>query len=100
MLKISLDTLETKRFCEISRTGQNGVGLFDSIIENIKFANTNGFKIELNVVATKVNLCEADDIIKIFDFARELGLVGVKILTVNDFGGDVEIEQSEDANNR
>lgn len=96
LLKISLDTLETKRFCEISRTGQNGVGLFDSIIENIKFANTNGFKIELNVVATKVNLCEADDIIKIFDFARELGLVGVKILTVNDFGGDVEIEQSED----
>lgn len=96
LLKISLDTLDSDCFCKITRTGEKGVRLFHSIIENIKFANTNGFKIELNVVATKLNLHKADDIIKIFDFARELGLVGVKILTVNDFGGDVKIEQSED----
>ena len=96
LLKISLDTLEPNRFCEISRAGKNGVKLFESIIENIKFANENGFKIELNVVVTKLNLHEADDIIEIFDFARNLGLVGVKILTVNDFGGDVKIEQTED----
>lgn len=95
LLKISLDTLKVEHFCEISRTGRNGVKLFEAIIENIKFANSKGFKIELNVVATKFNLYKADDIIKIFDFARELGLVGVKILTVNDFGGDVKIEQSE-----
>lgn len=96
LLKISLDTLDPERFCEITGTRKNGEKLFDSIIENIKFANANGFKIELNIVATKVNLHEAEDIIKIFDFARELGLIGVKVLTVNDFGGNVKIEQSED----
>ena len=96
LLKISLDTLEPNRFCEITGTGKNGGELFNSIIENIKFANAHGFKIELNIVATKVNLNKAEDIIKIFDFARELGLIGVKVLTVNDFGGNVKIEQSED----
>lgn len=96
LLKISLDTLDQNCFCKITGTEQSGESLFKTIIENIEFANDKGFKIELNVVATKVNLHEANDIIKIFDFAKKHGLVGVKILTVNDFGGNVDIEQSED----
>lgn len=95
LLKISLDTLDPKRFCQLSKTKSSEVELLDSITENIKFAKAKGFKIELNVVATGINLCEVDDIIDIFNFAKELGLVGVKILTVNDFGGKVTKEQSK-----
>ena len=96
LLKISLDTLKVDRFCEITQTGERGKELFNTLIDNIKFANDNGFKIELNLVATKKNLQSENDIIEVFEFAQKLGLVGVKILTVNDFGGNVTIEQQRE----
>ncbi len=96
LLKISLDTLKPERFCEITRTGEKGKELFKVLVDNIKFANDNGFKIELNLVATKNNLRKPEDIIEVFEFAQKLGLVGVKILTVNDFGGNVTIEQRKE----
>lgn len=99
LLKISLDTLDVDRFCEITRTGENGKGLFELLINNIKFASSIGFKIELNLVATKHNLKRPEDIIEMFEFAQNLGLVGVKILTVNDFGGCVNIEQKKEEQN-
>lgn len=43
-----------------------------------------GFKIELNTIITHYNISELKDI---YDYACELGLVGVKVFTVNDFGG-------------
>lgn len=93
LLKISLDTLKIERFCEITRTGDKGKDLFKILIDNINFANDNGFRIELNLVATRNNLQQPEDIIEVFEFAQNIGLVGLKILTVNDFGGNVTIEQ-------
>lgn len=96
LLKISLDTLDPERFCQITKTDECGFELHEKLIENIKFAHEKGFKIELNMVATKINLQSADDIIKMFEFAQKCHLEGVKILTVNDFGGNVKIEQSKE----
>ncbi len=94
LLKISLDTLNPKCFNVVTGLVGNEDKLFEKVIDNIKFAKNNGFKIELNFVATKFNFKQPHDIIDLFEFAKKLGLVGVKILTVNDFGGMVEIEQS------
>jgi molybdenum cofactor biosynthesis enzyme MoaA len=89
LLKISLDTLDKKIYEEIT-----GKDYLDTVKEAIKFANDMGYRIELNVVASKINIRSCEDIIKIFDYARSLGLVGIKILTVNNFGGNVDFEQS------
>lgn len=96
LLKISLDTLKPDRFCEITRTGERGKELFQTLMDNIRFISDKGFKIELNLVATKNNLKCPEDLIEVFEFAQELGLVGVKILTVNDFGGNVKVEQGKE----
>lgn len=94
LLKVSLDTLNADRFRTITRTGDSANEMFNKLINNIELAKSKGFKIELNFVATKENLQRAEDIIEVFEFAQRLGLVGLKILTVNDFGGNVEIEQT------
>jgi Molybdenum cofactor biosynthesis enzyme len=84
LLKISLDSLKKNVFGYLTQT--NGE-ILDTVINNIKFAKEKGFKIELNLVATKKNVEEVEDI---YNFATELGLIGVKVLTVNDFGGLIE----------
>lgn len=95
LLKISIDTLNEDIFCKITGTKPEEK-LLNKIINNIKFASINGFKIELNLVVTKENIKSPQDIIDIFEFACNNNLVGVKILTVNDFGGQVKIEQSRE----
>lgn len=89
LLKISLDTLDPDVFDDITKTH----GLFDTVKNNILFMNKNGFKIELNLVATSKNIKGNDDFLKVFDFAYTNNLVGLKVLTVNDFGGSVNFEQ-------
>ena len=96
LLKISLDTLDEQRFKQITGTGEYTSNLFQNVCDNIIFAKKNGFKIELNMVATSINLQTAEDIVKVFDFARQNELVGLKVLTVNDFGERVQFGQSED----
>lgn len=99
LLKISLDTLNIERFRTITRTGEKAEELHKKLLGNIKLAKSKGFKIELNLVATKENLQRPEDVIEIFEYAQDLGLVGLKILTVNDFGGNVEVEQSDNEKN-
>lgn len=80
LLKISLDTLNQDHFRKITKTNAK---ILEKIIENIHYANKRGFKIELNTVSTSINV---NDIIEIYEFARAIGIIGVKVLTVNDFG--------------
>lgn len=97
LLKISLDTLDCHRFLKISniRNCQEGKKIFDRIIENIKNAKSKGFRIELNMVATTINVVNSSDVIDMFEFAKDNGLVGLKVLTVNSFGGSVSFEQGK-----
>ena len=94
LLKVSLDTLDPSVFCQITQTEENGRELLKTVTKNIRFAKEKGFKIELNLVATHLNLKSHEDILKVFDFAKRQGLVGLKVLTVNDFGGHVDFEQN------
>ena len=87
LLKISLDSLRADVFNKITRTK----GQLNKVKDNIKFARDHGFKIELNMVAMDINV---DEIIEIYKYAASLNLVGVKVLTVNDFGGQVKMESS------
>ena len=80
LLKISLDTLNQNHFRKLTKTNASILG---EIIKNINYANDRGFKIELNTVSTSINV---GDIIDIYEFARKIGIIGVKVLTVNDFG--------------
>lgn len=89
LLKISFDTLIPKTFKEI--TG-NTEKLLDTIKQNIQFAKSKGFNIELNFVAQKLNV---NEVLQVFEFAKTLELIGIKVLTVNDFGGIIKIEDSE-----
>lgn len=88
LLKISLDSLEPKIFKKITKCDD-----LDTVLKNISFAKSKGFKIELNMVATKDNVTEIEDV---YDYAYDNRLVGVKVLTINDFGGIVETENVKD----
>lgn len=89
LLKISLDTLDPEKFSEI--IGETKYSL-ETIKRNIQFAKSKGFKIELNFVAQERNV---DEVLQVFEFAKSLELIGVKVLTINDFGGIVEVDDSE-----
>lgn len=91
LLKISLDTLNADKFHVLTRTKK---GTINCVKEGIEFAAKKKFRIELNVVATKENMSDLGDILDLFEFAIQNNLVGIKILTVNDFGGNVRFEQS------
>lgn len=93
LLKISLDTLKEDKFQILTKT-QNGN--LKNVIDGIEFAAKKKFRIELNVVATKENMSDLNDVLGLFEFAIRNHLVGIKILTVNDFGGNVSFEQSID----
>lgn len=85
LLKISLDSLNENNFYSITETKA-----LARVKNNIILASQLDFKIELNVVATKYNIYEMMDLYK---FASEHNLVGIKILTVNDFGNRVDLKK-------
>ena len=92
LLKISLDTLKSDVLKEITKTDV----MLQDVLDNIVFMRCKGFKIELNFVAMKKNINEIENV---YNYARREKLIGVKVLTVNDFGGritpdDVEKELS------
>lgn len=89
LLKISFDTLNENYFEEITKSSGENLQI---IKESIEFINKKGFNIELNVVAKKQNV---NEILDIFEFAKKLDLVGIKILTVNDFGKRVKLDEDE-----
>lgn len=89
LLKISLDTLEPKLFQDI--TGCD-LTVHSKILEGIRFIQRKGFQIELNVVVQEENVYEVPDL---FEFAKKENLIGVKVLTVNDFGGRVDVSTLE-----
>ncbi len=83
LLKFSLDSIDEKIFNEVTRT----TGKLATVISNIVYAKELGFNIELNVVVTKYNI---DKLMDIYEFAAKNSLIGIKLLTVNDFGGNVK----------
>lgn len=87
LLKISLDSLQPKVFHELTRSDS-----LDIVMDNIKFARDKGFKIELNFVAKKQNVQEIE---AVFDYVQRMKLVGVKVLTVNDFGKRIKPDDVE-----
>lgn len=87
LLKISLDTMNGKIFKELT-----GSEKLDTILDGIAFFKRKGFKIELNFVATK---CNVQEIEAIYDYAHSLKLVGLKVLTINDFGGRIQMDDVE-----
>lgn len=92
LLKISLDSMNAEIFKYLTESNE-----LDSVIRNIEFARDKGFKIELNLVATKANVREIETI---FDYAYRIGLIGLKVLTINDFGGQIGIDDvDEELNN-
>ena len=87
LLKISLDTLKPTIFKKM--TGVDGL---KTVLDNISFMRLKGFKIELNFVATKNNVGEIESV---YNYAHGKKLVGLKVLTVNDFGDRVPADNVE-----
>lgn len=87
LLKISLDTMSKGVFSELTGTDK-----LTAVIAGIEFMKRKGFKIELNLVATKDNVSEIENI---YNYAHRIGLVGVKVLTINDFGGKIQPDNVE-----
>ncbi len=83
LLKISLDSLIDNVFYNITKSHDLNI-----IKNNIIFASQLKFKIELNVVVTKYNV---NEIMNLYKFASKNNLIGIKVLTVNDFGGQVDL---------
>lgn len=88
LLKISLDSLKPDTFRKLT-----GFDDLEIVTKNIQFARSKGFKIELNFVATKENVQEIEDV---YNYAHRIGLVGLKVLTINDFGGRIAVENVEE----
>lgn len=87
LLKISLDTMKPEIFSELTGTDK-----LTAVIAGIEFMKRKGFKIELNFVATKDNVSEIENI---YNYAHRIGLIGVKVLTINDFGGRIQQDNVE-----
>lgn len=87
LLKISLDSIKPEIFKELTGSDE-----LQTVLDNITFAKQKGFKIELNFVATKMNVREIEDV---YSYAHRIKLVGVKVLTVNDFGGRIKSDDIE-----
>ena len=88
LLKISLDSMKPEIFKELTGSSE-----LQTVLDNITFAKRKGFKIELNFVATKKNVQEIENI---YNYAHRMKLVGIKVLTVNDFGGRIESDDVEE----
>lgn len=84
--KISLDTQNKDTFKDITN-GSND--FLANILENISEFSKLNFNVELNTVATTYN---QEEIYDLYEFARTKKLIGVKVLTINDFGGLVNCE--------
>lgn len=87
LLKISLDSMDPERFKKLTGSDE-----LQTVLANIKFAKRKGFRVELNFVATKRNVQEIETI---YNYAHRMKLVGIKVLTVNDFGGRIESDDVE-----
>lgn len=87
LLKISLDTLKPMTFKEIT-----DLDALQSVLDNIAFMKSKGFKIELNFVVTKKNVGEIENV---YNYAHNKKLIGLKVLTVNDFGNRVHTDDVE-----
>lgn len=69
-----------------------GTDELQRVLDSIAFAKNKGFKVELNFVATKQNVKEIEII---YDYVHRMKLVGLKVLTINDFGGRVSVDDVE-----
>ena len=97
LLKISFDTCDVNRFKQLTGKSEE---IYEKVKSNIQFMASKEFRIELNVVLTSINFSDEQDILDLFEFAKLNHLVGIKLLTVNDFGGKVTYEQSEKERNQ
>lgn len=81
-IKVSLDTLDKQEFLQIT-----GVDGYECVERALKKSVALGFMVEINTVFLNQSI---DAIFDLFDFARNL-CVDIKILTVSDFYGNVDI---------
>lgn len=87
LLKISLDSMDEDVFEKLTKSKEMNI-----VLENIEFAKEMGFNIELNFVGTKSNVQEIENI---YDYAYGKKLIGLKVLTINDFGGQIKVDNVE-----
>lgn len=93
LIKVSLDSLDTNTLKRIMKKQQQiSANKLKSIREAIEQLSKNGFKIEINTVLSMDNV---DEIPRIYEYAKKIGLVGIKILSKNSFGGLVAIDEND-----
>lgn len=91
LLKISVDTFKPERLKQISEINDE-YGLIGRIKKSISEMKEAGFSIELNTVLTHYNL---EELKEIYEYACAEKLIGVKVFTLNDFGGKVTINKED-----
>jgi len=79
-LKISLDSINSNHFKEITRSD-----FFDRVIRNTLISIHRGFHVEINSVITQHNINNLDELLLFCSSVR----IDLKLLTVNDFCGIV-----------
>lgn len=96
LLKISVDTLRPETLRKISRVDDE-YNLIGKIKKGISTMKALDFSIELNTVITRYNLEELEEIYK---FACDEKIIGVKVFTINDFGGKVLVDDRDRLSNK
>ena len=82
-INVSMDTLDPKKFQEITRWGK-----LDKVLEGIDAALAAGLKVKINAVALKgVNADEFDDLIR-FTHERGMDLTLIETMPLGDIEGD------------
>ena len=79
-LKISIDTLNSEHFKQITQSS-----FFDKVLSNTICSVNHGFNIEINSVLTEFNIYDLDTLLL---FCSGMG-INLKLLTVNDFCGTI-----------
>ena len=87
-LNISMDTLDPKKFVEITRWGK-----LDKVLEGLKIAKKVGLKIKINAVALKgVNEDELEDML-IWCGKQGFDMTIIEVMPMGDIGGERRLDQ-------
>jgi cyclic pyranopterin phosphate synthase len=85
LLKISFDTLSSNCFYSITRPRNENIS-FETLLQNIRIAKNEGFKIEINTVVNKLNEQYIMDVINYAD----KNSFDIKLFGVNSFEGMID----------
>ena len=87
-VNVSLDTLDTVKFAEITRRGR-----LDQVLAGLDAAKRAGLRVKINTVALRgINEDEIDDLVQ---WCGEQGfdLVLIEVMPMGDIGGETRLEQ-------